>query len=118
MGGISTQEEIVARLDKLDLEEININKQLRELQIELNGIVPVRDRVKVKSEYFDNISTGELGKNKENKENKDKNNNKKEKIEESSDENSSRFKKKKEKEKLKTTGEYKKKSKKSKKKKK
>ena len=115
MGGISTQEEIVARLDKLDLEEININKQLRELQIELNGIVPVRDRVKVKSEYFDNISTGELGKNKENK---DKNNNKKEKVEESSDENSSRFKKKKEKEKLKTTGEYKKKSKKSKKKKK
>ena len=37
MGGISTQEEIVARLDELDKEEININKQLRELQIELNG---------------------------------------------------------------------------------
>ena len=62
MGGINTQEEIVARLDELDKEEININKQLRELQIELNGIVPVRDRVKVKSEYFDNVS---LGKHKE-----------------------------------------------------
>ena len=44
------------------MQQININKQLRELQIELNGIVPVRDRVKVKSEYFDNVS---LGKNKE-----------------------------------------------------
>ena len=63
MGGINTQEEIVARLDELDKEEININKQLRELQIELNGIVPVRDRVKVKSEYFDNVS---IGKHKEN----------------------------------------------------
>ena len=115
MGGISTQEEIVARLDKLDLEEININKQLRELQIELNGIVPVRDRVKVKSEYFDNISIGETGKNKENR---GKNNKKKEDIKDSSEENSSRFKKKKDKENLKTSGEYKKKSKKSKKKKK
>ena len=115
MGGISTQEEIVARLDKLDLEEININKQLRELQIELNGIVPVRDRVKVKSEYFDNISIGETGKNKENS---GKNNKKKENIKDSSEENSSRFKKKKDKENLKTSGEYKKKSKKSKKKKK
>ena len=66
MGGINTQEEIVARLDQLDKEEININKQLRELQIELNGIVPVRDRVKVKSEYFDNVSIVELGKHQEN----------------------------------------------------
>ena len=108
MGGISTQEEIIARLDKLDLEEININKQLRELQIELNGIVPVRDRVKVKSEYFDNISIGETGKNKENR---GKNNKKKENIKDSSEENSSRFKKKKDKENLNTSGEYKKKSK-------
>ena len=68
MGGINTQEEIVARLDELDKEEININKQLRELQIELNGIVPVKDRVKVKKEYFDNISMGDEGKHQENKE--------------------------------------------------
>ena len=68
MGGINTKEEIIARLDELDKEEININKQLRELQIELNGIVPVKDRVKVKKEYFDNISMGDLGKDKENKE--------------------------------------------------
>ena len=66
MGGVNTKEEIVARLDKLDREEIHINKELRELQIELNGIVPVKDRVKVKKEYFDNISKGELEKHQEN----------------------------------------------------
>ena len=69
MGGISTKEEIIARLDNLDREEININKQLRELQIELNGIVPVKDRIKVKKEYFDNISIGEIGKHQENQDN-------------------------------------------------
>ena len=68
MGGISTKEEIIARLDYLDREEIKINKELRELQIELNGIVPVKDRVKVKKEYFDNISFDELEKNRENEE--------------------------------------------------
>ena len=68
MGGLSTKEEIVARLDYLDREEIKINKELRELQIELNGIVPVKDRVKVKKEYFDNISFDESGKSKENEE--------------------------------------------------
>ena len=68
MGGLSTKEEIVARLDYLDREEIKINKELRELQIELNGIVPVKDRVKVKKEYFDNISFDELEKSKENEE--------------------------------------------------
>ena len=114
MGGISTQEEIIARLDELDKEEININKQLRELQIELNGIVPVRDRVKVKSEYFDNVSMGELGKNQENQ---NKNNNKEEIIKESSGDNTLKIKKKKEKEKLKTEDDAKKKDKKHKKKK-
>ena len=113
MGGINTKEEIVARLDELDKEEININKQLRELQIELNGIVPVRDRVKVKSEYFDNVSIGELGKHQENQ---DINDNKEEIIKESSDKSSEQPKKKKEK--LKTDGNAKKKLKKSGKKKK
>ena len=109
MGGINTQEEIIARLDELDKEEININKQLRELQIELNGIVPVRDRVKVKSEYFDNVSIGESGKHQENQ---DRNNNKEEIIKESSDDNTIKIRKKKDKEKLKTEGSIKKKSKK------
>ena len=65
MGGLNTKEEIIARLNNLDREEILINKQLRELQIELNGIVPVKDRVKVKKEYFDNISMGEIEKHQE-----------------------------------------------------
>ena len=110
MGGINTQEEIIARLDELDKEEININKQLRELQIELNGIVPVRDRVKVKSEYFDNVSIGESGKHQENQDRN--NNNKEEIIKESSDDNTIKIRKKKDKEKLKTEGSIKKKSKK------
>ena len=114
MGGINTQEEIVARLDELDKEEININKQLRELQIELNGIVPVRDRVKVKSEYFDNVSIGELGKHQENQ---DINNNKEEIIKESSGDGGSSNQKKTKKEKIKTEGSIKKKPKKMKKKK-
>ena len=109
MGGINTQEEIVARLDELDKEEININKQLRELQIELNGIVPVRDRVKVKSEYFDNVSIGELGKHQENQ---DINNNKEEIIKESSGDGGSSNQKKTKKEKIKTEGSIKKKPKK------
>ena len=114
MGGINTQEEIVARLDELDKEEIKINKQLRELQIELNGIVPVRDRVKVKSEYFDNVSIGELGKHQENQE---INNNKEEIIKESSGDGESSIQKKKKKEKIKTEGSIIKKQKKMKKKK-
>ena len=71
MGGINTKEEIIERLDELDKEEIHINKQLRDLQLELNGIVPVKDRVKVKKEYFDDISMGELSKNIENQNNVD-----------------------------------------------
>ena len=59
----------MARLDDLDKEEININKQLRNLQLELNGIVPVKDRVKVKKEYFDNIPTDELIKHQDNNKN-------------------------------------------------
>ena len=113
MGGISTKEEIIARLDELDKEEININKQLRELQIELNGIVPVRDRVKVKSEYFNNVSMSEQGKNPENQ---DIYNTKKEMVKEVSGNSSEQPKRKKEK--LKSDGNAKKKLKKSTKKKK
>ena len=113
MGGISTKEEIIARIDALDREEININKQLRDLQIELNGIVPVKDRVKVKKEYFDNISIGEYQKNKENE---DSNNEEEIDIEnledmEEEDEDSKRKKKKK----IKSQKEVKKSKKKSKK---
>ena len=95
MGGISTKEEIIARLDDLDREEININKQLRELQIELNGIVPVKDRVKVKTEYFDNISIGELEKHQDNNNEEDIENENLEDLEEEDDDSKRKKKKKK-----------------------
>ena len=44
MGGISSKEAIIERLDTLDREEININKQLRELQIEL-GIDKICNKI-------------------------------------------------------------------------
>ena len=53
MGGISTKEEIIARLDYLDREEIKINKELRELQIRLNELVPPEERIEVKKKYFE-----------------------------------------------------------------
>lgn len=56
MGGLTTKGEIIARLDELDREEIDINKQLRDIQIELNGLVEAKERVKVKSEYFENVN--------------------------------------------------------------
>ena len=97
MGGISTKEEIIERLDYLDREEIKINKELRELQIELNGIVPVKDRVKVKKEYFDNISFDEMGKYKEKEEEIDIDIDNLEDLEKEEEENPKRKKKKKQK---------------------
>ena len=90
MGGSSSKEEIIARLDALDQEEIEINKQLRDLQIELNGIVPVKDRVKVKSEYFDNVAleNNNVEKKIEAEDNEKNLDEKKEKVEDKNNENS------------------------------
>ena len=43
-----TKQELVARLDALDKEELEINKELRQLQIQLNEIVPEDERIKVR----------------------------------------------------------------------
>ena len=48
MGGGLTKQELVARLDALDKEELEINKELRQLQIQLNEIVPEDERIKVR----------------------------------------------------------------------
>ena len=48
MGGGLTKQELVARLDALDREEIEINKELRTLQLQLNDIVPEDERIEVK----------------------------------------------------------------------
>lgn len=47
MGGISTKEEIVARLDELDKKELEVNLKLRDLQIQLNKMLPEEERLKV-----------------------------------------------------------------------
>ena len=36
MGSVTTKEDLMGKLDDLDKEEIEINKELRELQIRLN----------------------------------------------------------------------------------
>ena len=48
MGGGLTKQELVARLEALDKEELEINKELRQLQIQLNEIVPEDERIKVR----------------------------------------------------------------------
>lgn len=47
MGGISTKEEIIARLDELDKKELEVNLKLKDLQLELNKLVPEEERLKV-----------------------------------------------------------------------
>ena len=47
MGGINTKEEIIARLDELDRKELALNLQLRDLQKQLNDIVPDDEKVKI-----------------------------------------------------------------------
>ena len=47
MGGVSTKEEIIARLDELDKKEYELNVQLRDLQLKLNELVPDEDKIKV-----------------------------------------------------------------------
>lgn len=47
MGGGSSKTEIISRLDKLDEEEDKINKELRELQLELNKHLPKEEQLVV-----------------------------------------------------------------------
>ena len=53
MGGSSSKEDLISKLDDLDKEEIEINKELRELQIRLNELVPPEEKINVKEHYFD-----------------------------------------------------------------
>ena len=53
MGGSSSKEDLISKLDDLDKEEIEINKELRELQIRLNELVPPEEKINVKESYFD-----------------------------------------------------------------
>ena len=53
MGSVTTKEDLMGKLDDLDKEEIEINKELRELQIRLNELVPPEERIEVKKKYFE-----------------------------------------------------------------
>lgn len=47
MGGVETKQEVIARLEELDEEEIKINRQIRDIQVKLNDIVPDEERMEV-----------------------------------------------------------------------
>ena len=53
MGGSASKDDLISKLDDLDKEEIEINKELRELQIRLNELVPPEEKINVKEHYFD-----------------------------------------------------------------
>ena len=94
MGGVSSKEEIIARLDELDKKELALNIQLRDLQKQLNEIVPDDEKVKVnenlgrEGEYDDIPEIGQKNNNKKNMKN-NKNQKKKRKKDESEDEEES-----------------------------
>ncbi len=94
MGGVSSKEEILARLDELDKKELALNIQLRDLQKQLNEIVPDDEKVKVnenlgrEGEYDDIPEIGQKNNNKKNMKN-NKNQKKKRKKDESEDEEES-----------------------------
>lgn len=47
MGGVASKETITTRLDELDKKELEVNKKLKELQMQLNDIVPDEEKIKV-----------------------------------------------------------------------
>lgn len=53
MGAGATKEEIAEKLDELDKKEIEVNLKLKELQIQLNNIVPEEEKIKVNDELTD-----------------------------------------------------------------
>ena len=46
MGGVASKETITIRLDELDKKELEVNKKLKELQMQLNDIVLMRKKLK------------------------------------------------------------------------
>ena len=57
MGAGATKEEIAEKLDELDKKEIEVNLKLKELQIQLNNIVPDEEKIKVNEELTDDPQT-------------------------------------------------------------
>ena len=91
MGAVATREEIISKLEQLDQKELDLNLKLKDLQIQLNGMVPDEEKIKVNaslnanSKISNNYSGGNMdmddegGKKKKNKKGKKKEKEKKSK---------------------------------------
>ena len=47
MGSSSSKQDIVTKLEELDKKELDLNLKLKDMQIELNGMVPKNEQIKV-----------------------------------------------------------------------
>ena len=47
MGGSSSKQDIMAKLEELDKQELDLNLKLKDMQVELNGMVPKEEQIKV-----------------------------------------------------------------------
>ena len=47
MGGSASKQDIVAKLEELDKKELDLNLKLKDMQVELNGMVPKSEQIKV-----------------------------------------------------------------------
>ena len=52
MGAVATREEIISKLEQLDQKELDLNLKLKDLQIQLNGMVPEEEKIKVNAKLF------------------------------------------------------------------
>ena len=50
MGANATKEQLNAQLNELDKQEIEVNLKLKELQMQLNNIIPDEEKIKVNEE--------------------------------------------------------------------
>ena len=50
MGANATKEQLNAKLNELDKQEIDVNLKLKELQMQLNNIIPDEEKIKVNEE--------------------------------------------------------------------
>ncbi len=54
MGAVATREEIISKLEQLDQKELDLNLKLKDLQVQLNGMVPDEEKIKVNAKLNPN----------------------------------------------------------------
>ena len=54
MGAVATREEIISKLEQLDQKELDLNLKLKDLQVQLNGMVPDEEKIKVNDKLGQN----------------------------------------------------------------